>query len=227
MSDPILPMPDEEPIPDPWVPVEDLAGEDLPTPAEEGAEGPPDDPFAPVDDSQYQDIGLDAEHHESSGDPWADGPADEALAPTLVTPPPPLPRYRTAPVRLLDPPDAAQPPMPLPWRSAAEMRSPTAARLLCEANPRSPRTVLQVAAWEWLEDDDEHVRFRLADDGEDVIARVEEPGVAELPAAFRVAGQELLATVGLVVDRAGRGLVLGRDLLAGRFVVDPATDDWS
>ncbi len=227
MSDPILRMPDEEPVPDPWVPVEDLAVEDLPTPAEEKDEGPPEDPFAPVEDSEHQDISPATDHHESSRDPWADGPSDEDLAPILVTPPPPLPRHLTLPARLLDPPDAAQPPMPLPWRSAAEMRSPTVARLLCEADPRSPRTVLQVAAWTWLEDDDEHVRFRLADDGEDVVARVKEPGVAELPAAFRVAGQDLLATVGLVINRAGRGLVLGRDLLAGRFVVDPANDDWS
>ncbi|MCO4769649.1 MAG: hypothetical protein KDA24_06420 [Deltaproteobacteria bacterium] len=226
MSDPPLILPEEEIVPDPWEPVEDITSVDIGTPDEVPEEAPREDPFGPVADADPDDLPLPTPTEDDVRNPWSDAAEDEATSPTLAAPPPLL-LPRTPPPRLLQPPSEPATIEPLPWRTPAELRVPTVARVLCEADARLARSRLLVAAWEWLEDDDEHVRFRLADDGEDVVVRVVSPGEAVVAAAFRVAHRDLSGELELVTDRDARGVRLGRDLLAGRFLVDPAHDAWA
>lgn len=224
MSEPSLQLPTPEPIPDPWEPVDDLGDDDVATPDAAPEElRTPEDPFAPVDDLDADDdVELAPLTEEAPPDPWSDAPEDQPAEITLGTAPPLLLPVWAPPRQLPAPEDVEV--APLPWRSAAELLAPMAGRLLCVADPRAPESCLLVSTWEWLEDE-EHLRFRLADDGEGVVvraARTDEPIVA---VRLRVGGQELDVELRLVAERADRGVRLGRDALSGRFLVDPARDE--
>ena len=102
----------------------------------------------------------------------------------------------------------------------------TTASVLCEAAPRLERSRLLVSAWERVEGDTSRVQFRLADDGRDVEVDAAPGDVPVVRFGVDVAGVRLELDLEVVADRAGRGLVLGRDALAGRFLVDASADDW-
>jgi len=215
--------PDEDAPPNPWEPVSDLEAEDL-EPTEIVTEESEPDPFDPLPDDGDAEVPIPDVPSEESEDPWSDAAMTE---PEGLLPTPPMPQWPDPPavVGILDE-SRRGPVVALPWRTSAEMRAPTAARLLCEADARTMGSLLRVATWTWVDGSDDHVSFRLADDGEDIAVRVLVPGVPVFEAELRVAGRELAARLELVVDRDARGLVLGRDLLVGRFVIDPAQQDW-
>jgi len=227
MSEPPLELPTPEAIPDPWAPVDDLDAGDVATPDQAPEEvRTPEDPFAPVGDLDLADDTLvDPLTEEVSPDPWSDAPDDPASEIALGSPPPRLLPEWTAP-RQLPPPAPPSTPAPLPWRGAAELLAPLSGRLLCEADPRLERSRLLVSTWEWL-DDEEHLRFRLSDDGESAVVRAARTDEAAIAVTLRVQDQELEVELLLAADRGERGVVLGRDALSGRFLVDSARDEWS
>lgn len=226
MTEPNIELPaDDDAPPNPWEPVNDHDGSEGQTPVEVEQEEVPD-PFEPVADSTLDDVSLPEVQLEEVLNPWDNVAPEEAVPPLparqlrALLPSPPVARLLTAPG------DDLGPPQPIPWRTSAEVSSPTPGRLLCEADPRLAHSRLLVAAWEWLPEGEDHVRFRLADDGEDVIVRVTVTGQPTVRVSMQITGHEIEAELMLVVDREVRGLVLGRDLLAGRFLIDPAREDW-
>ncbi len=230
MTEPTLDLPiDDDHAPDEWAPVDDVGEDDVPAPL--GVESVPlSEPFAPVLDEGDSDVPLTEIVGDVVLDPWSEGeeePPRLGVSPRLagrLLPSPPVARLLGAPPGHPAPSGVTL--QTLPWRTSAELRAPTSARLLCEADPRLAVSRLLVAAWEWVPDGHDHVRFRLADDGADLVARVRDAGAPVLLTTLWVAGQELEAPLTLVTDREERGVVLGRDLLAGRFVVDPAREEW-
>jgi len=231
MTEPLIEIPtDDDAPPDPWERVEDQNDPEVQTTVDVEEEEVPD-PFEPVEDSALDDVPLPSVETEEVSNPWDNLTTEEVVSPLpprvhrSLPPSPPVARLLSAPEEETPPADTTARPKPIPWRTAAEVRNPPLGKLLCEADPRLPRSRLLVAAWEWLPEGEDCVRFRLADDGEDVIVRVPETGHPTLTASVKVNSEEFDARLDLVVDRDARGLILGRDVLAGRFLVDPTCDE--
>ena len=114
----------------------------------------------------------------------------------------------------------------IPWRLPADVMEPVAGRIVVMAAPRLEQSRLLVAHWEWVDEQQEHVRFRLADDGADTVNRVSHLGQPIVNLRLRLAGVDVVVDVALATDRSERGLLLGRDVLADRFLVDASREDW-
>lgn len=208
---------------DPWAPVSDGDRPDLPDPVDVGEATDDDAPFAPLPDEPGLDLAIPGFIEEEAPDPWDDAPPPQPLelsaAPANLYLPPPSPAPRLLP-------EPAPSAVPLPWRTTARLFGPTTASVLCEAAPRLERSRLLVSAWERAEGDASRVQFRLADDGRDVEVDAAPGEIPVVHFGIDVAGVQLELDLEIVADRAGRGLVLGRDALAGRFLVDASADDW-
>jgi len=221
---------DDEPASPPiWDPVEDLGIPDIAVVA--GVqEGPSENPWAPLDDLQAEDILLSELAEEPLGDPWAPvtsgpAPADntsgKAVRPSVAVPPP---------VRWLR--DGTEPAptraRALPWQGSASISDPELPNLLYVADVTAERSELLVAAWEWTEDEPggRQLAFRLTDDGSEFRVLASRPHEPTIECKISIGEERLSARLMLTIERDARGLRLGRDLLAGRFTVDPGTSTW-
>ncbi len=225
-----LVLPVEEPPSDAtaWDAVHDLGDPDLEEPSTLAA-ALVDDPWAPVDDASAGDLSFDPSGTgEAPEDPW--GALDTATPPDLPSPSslPVLQSPANSPVLLPLSHLVRSVPAPrsIPWRLPAEILEPVAGRVVVIASPRLRGSRLLVSDWGWADEQQELVRFRLADDGGDTVTRVENPGKPVIALRLHIAGIDIAAEVTLMIDRAERGLLLGRDVLAGRFLVDAGREDW-
>lgn len=224
---PDLDIPDEDAAPreDPWVPVDDAVGDDVALPLLED-ESVEENPWQPTDDAVAADVELPELVEGVREDPWQPvpfGPVPEALSVRRALPTSPfeLPRSRRGAAPL-------QTARTIPWRSTADLMEPNLPSLLCVADVTATGSRLLVAAWSWVDEGTgDRLRFRLSDDGSELEASASTPHEAALETTIRLADQELRLRLHLEAVRDQRGVVLGRDVLAGRFVVDPARDDWS
>ncbi len=200
-----------------------------------------DDRWGPVQDADLPDLAIEATE-EVIRDPW--GPVDpkadaEAMQAALAVPSPP--RLELPPpvsVLLEDSGEHAPPPARpaatagaeprLPWRGTAVVQSPTLPDQLYVADVTQETTQLLVAAWELVEEEPggRRVRVRLTDDGDAIELETTAPHEPRVALEVEVAGHVLEVRAALTVERAERGLRLGRDVLAGRFTVDPSTSNW-
>jgi hypothetical protein len=126
------------------------------------------------------------------------------------------PRRRPAPTRSL------------PWRGTTRLREPDLGDLLFIADATSERSRLLVATWGWNEDapGGTGLRLRLTDDGPELLLPAAAPHEAALEVRLLLDDQSVRTRLALAADREQRGVRLGRDVLAGRFQVDPGADAW-
>lgn len=211
-----------------WEPVEDLDDADLDDPAT-FAEAVSEDPWLRVEDAAADELSFNpSASDEEPPDPW--GPLDEARLDDLpapsglpVLPPPPA---STLLLPITPPRRSTPAPRTIPWRLPADVAEPVAGRIVVMAAPHLEASRLLVAHWDWADEQHEHVRFRLADDGADTVTLVSHTGQPIVSLRLRLAGVDVVADVTLVIDRGERGLLLGRDVLADRFLVDASREDW-
>ena len=219
----------QEPRRDPWEAVSDLEECDDDDPPPEVDEEPKEF-WNEVGDDSEADLVLEFGNSEDgdSGKAWE--PVDhEAPAPSLkapsrrqnLAPPDPLLLPRHKGTELLPGPRT-----PLPWRAVARVAPLGLADLLCIADPCSSHSELHVADWEWVEERPGGctIRLHLADDGPALEAETVGPHELALACTVEVADHRLQLRLQVVRSRTSRGIRLGRDVLAGRFLVD-AEDD--
>ena len=187
-----------------------------------------DEIWGEVADTAKEDLVL-LDVEERSGNPWSKLSGNEApeeapidLGPRFEAPPPVARRATEAPRR------APPPSRSLPWRGITALREPELPDLLYIADAASERSTLLVAAWEWSEAEPAGhlLRLRLADDGPEVEWRAAAPHEPAIEARLVLEGESIRTRLALALAREQRGLRLGRDVLAGRFQVDPGTDAW-
>ena len=220
-----IPEEDEEEIEDPWAPVED-DGDDvaLPTPAGDDEEA--EELWEPVEDGVADDLVLAELEPEGRDDPWGASGATQTpelpgVSRRLVDEGFTLPRARPQPALL----PALR---TLPWRSTADLESLELPNLLCVADPTATGSRLLVAAWAWADEAaGDLLRFRISDDGPEIEAAPASPHEAVIESVIRLVDLDLRVRLHLEAARDQRGVVLGRDVLAGRFVVDASREDWS
>jgi hypothetical protein len=140
-------------------------------------------------------------------------------------PPTDLPELKRIPPRLVaDLPSVL--PQVLPWRTTATLLEPSQPRLLCVSDPTAAQSFLLVSSWEWVEaEGSPRLRFRLADDGDSIEFPSRSDDEPILEARIRVTQKDFNATLILVTGREERGLRLGRDVLARRFLIDSERDE--
>ncbi len=213
---------EEEEPEDVWLPVSDLGSPDVEVnPAVEQTEERSEDVWAAVDDADEPDVALATQLEEDAEDIW--GPTVSGALQSVSS------HRREVGFQLPRRPKAlpeAPAPRVLPWRGAAELVSPALPDLACEADPSATTSLLLVAAWEWTDEAERTLRFRLSDKGEPRNWDVDVPHEPVVKTTVRLLGQEHALSLRIAVAHDRRGLVLGRDLLAGRFLVDPAADSW-
>lgn len=215
--------PDDDTV---WEPVEDANAPDLDDPAAL-ADVPSDDPWETTEDATGPDLEFDpSTSHDPPEDPWGplDGAANEAIPALSALPVLPPPSAATLLLPTSHAPRSTPAPRTIPWRLPAEVLEPMTARLVVMTAPNLESSRLLVARWEW--EDEEHLRFRLTDDGAEVVTRAQSPGHPVVGFRVRMAGVSVLVEAELTADRSERGLLLGRDALAGRFLVDASREDW-
>ena len=221
-----IPDEDEDRAEDPWTGIDDAAQRDLDVPLHDRDGEAPEEFWAQVEDVVAQDLDLPAVEEETEPDPWAPVPpgvlpedsaglarrAERGFALPLSSPRPGLlPAPRT-----------------LPWRGTADLMEPELPALLCVADPTATGSRLLVAAWCWADEaTGDLLRFRVSDDGPEIEVAPRTPHEAVLESTLKILDIELLVRLHLEAVRDQRGVVLGRDVLAGRFVIDPSREDWS
>ncbi|HCP47830.1 MAG TPA: hypothetical protein DIU15_17450 [Deltaproteobacteria bacterium] len=219
---------------DPWGSVTDLADSDLEDPPEAGEDKEALQAWGPVDDLGDDEFTIDpqsVEDEEQRPDPWAaigpDDSIDDVLVPTsdkqTIAPAPlALPVYA-------DHDETNEQTSRLPWRVTANIVEPPLFDLSCLADPTTASSQLLVAHWEWVRESPEgtRLRFRLADDGPSIETESSAPMEPNIQCVIRLGGLELDSQLELSVSRTDRGIRLGRDLLANRFLVDASLDGWT
>lgn len=222
---------DEEEREDRWGAVTDLDEPDTELEVVDDLLPDQPDPWADVQDEAEPDLLLEPELQEHPEDPWGPVGSGPALGPTLAVVdhaplqlPPPAPLAGTE----SEPAARTGPRHPLPWRGRARLLGPDLPELMYVADVARERTVLLVASWAWADDEPgaRRLRLRLADDGPEVEVETAAPHEAAMACEIEIEGRSLPARVAVVADRSDRGLHIGRDVLATRFVVDPSTAKW-
>lgn len=225
---PDIDIPDEEEDreEDPWSDVEPPAAEDLALPGHHGDTEPGPEAWGDVDDLCDEDVPVEDVEERLDGDPWS--PVDYGVMPEA-------PGGASAPSNLGFALPLARPqpgllpaPRTLPWRSTADLMDPALPALLCVADPTATGSRLLVAAWAWADEAaGDRLRFRISDDGPEIEVAPSTPHEAVLVSTLKIADVEVRVRLHLEAVRDQRGVVLGRDVLAGRFIVDPSREDWS
>jgi hypothetical protein len=224
---PDLDIPDEDEAPpeDVWSAVEDAVRPDVPLPDTEADAVPPEETWSDIEDVSRPDLEVEALLEPTPEDPWV--PVDYGA---MVEAEPVKRTLEDRGFRLPRTPGPAllQPPRTLPWRGTVDVLDPELPALVCVADATSTGSRLLVAAWSWVDESaGDRLRFRLSDDGPELDIAPSTPHEAVLETTVRILDQELRVRLHLEAVRDERGVVLGRDVLAGRFVVDPARQDWS
>lgn len=114
------------------------------------------------------------------------------------------------------------PPRLIPWRLQARHLRPDLGRRLVVANPASAETTLAVAAFGWKSA--EALWLRLDDDSAEIVVPAIGSTDARMEFTLRIADRVIDGSARLVASQGERGFFLGRDVLAGRFTVDPARE---
>ncbi len=210
-----------------WEPVDDLAEADMPEPSTI-ASAVVEDPWQGVADAGAKDLSFDPSGtDEPPEDPWGPlGMGSDDLPSPSELPVLPAPAASTLLLPVSNPRRSTPAPRSIPWRLPADVVEPVAGRIVVMAAPRLEQSRLLVAHWEWVDEQQEHVRLRLADDGADTVNRVAHLGQPVVRLRLRLAGVDVVVDVTLATDRSERGLLLGRDVLADRFLVDASREDW-
>jgi len=218
----------------PWAPVNDVSEADIDDPPEAGEDREAHEAWSPVLDLEDNEFAIDpqsVENEETRPDPWAPIDPNENIDETLL-PTSDKPTMAAAPLVLpvyADRDEIEHQVVRLPWRVTANIVEPPLFDLSCLADPTAANSQLLVAHWEWVAEATEgtRLRFRLADDGPSIETDVATTLEARIRCVVRLAGQELDSELELAVSRTDRGIRLGRDLLANRFLVDANLDGWS
>ncbi len=202
---------------------------DLPDPIDEADDDSVDEPWASIGDLDEPDeAAIDPqEHEEEVPDPWSQ--SEDFPDPMAALP--------EAPPPVVIPPSLQMPPMSewrsssdktrkLPWRTSARLLSPDLGELVCVADPSAEVSRLLVAAWE-PEDSQglASLLFRVADDGPQFKAPASRGGEGVLDCKLELEGEVVALRLQLETAREERGLRLGRDVLAGHFLIDPSKDE--
>ncbi len=209
--------------PEVWLPVTDLDEGDIPI--LDVAQPDTADRWTPVDDRADGDVPVEVDDDVAREDPWADVVDDGEPEPERAALPAPVPP--PAPLR---PPtrDPRRPLVPrvLPWRSLVTPLAPEMGRTLLTTDPTRDRSALLVSSWSWLDTAGEPLlHFRLADDAAAVTVRSEAADHALVRCTLAPAGVPVEVLLEVETTREGVGIVLGRDALAGRFLVDPGREE--
>ena len=210
-----------------WESVEDLGEDDLPDPLDEPEDESVDEPWAAIEDLNEADpVPIDPQD-EHIPDPWSE--ADEV--------PDPLAALPSAPPPVIIPPALHMPPMSewktssaatrtLPWRTSARLLSPNLGELVCVADPACNKSRLLVACWEPADAEGmASLSFRVTDDGSQFTAPASRGGEGVLDCELELDGKVVALRLHLETAREERGVRLGRDVLAGHFLVDPSRDE--
>ena len=212
-----------------WESVDDLGEADVDDPLDEPEEESIDEPWAAVQDLEAVDeAAIDPqEDEEAAPDPWSEESDLPDPLDMLPAPPPPV----------VIPPSLQMPPMnewkssserarKLPWRTSARLLSPDLGKQICVADPSAPISRLLVAAWEPIDSQGlASISFRVADDGPQFNAPASRGGDGVLDCELELEGEVIALRLQLEAAREERGLRLGRDVLAGDFLVDSSRDE--
>ena len=214
-----------------WTPVADLEEPDISLPGPVDENQYKSSPWQPVADMDGDELTIELDRlqkEDMPSDPWGPVHSTPETEPIGVRPsakvavalPPPL-----LPVH--DDPDLlSSPERSIPWRCTANINEPDLVAVSCVADPTSEQSRLLVASWDWVPEapGGTRLRFRLADDGEFIDSEAAEAHLPALDCTIQIGDDTLRGRLLLETSRDERGLRLGRDQLAGRFVVDPSVD---
>ena len=222
-----LVLPEDEAEEDPWVEVHDLTSEDIPIAPDERSEELAS--WAPVPDAEAADFNLGLDPSDDLTDPWAlltDRGTEELGLPAEPSRDlPPLLSGRELLASASNSP-ALNSPVPLPWCGLFEAEEFTDLALPYRVSLEQLASELHVAEWSWLAEPEHQkegrLKLRLEASGLDF--EVEAVGEHSPRLSLRgfLGARELRFDV-LVVTGTRPMLLLGRDVLAEGFLVDPAT----
>jgi hypothetical protein len=210
-----------------WEPVADLSTGEV---AIEPDEAPGDrEAWAPIADLAEPDFALKPPQLAQSDAPWVPltGQSPPLLAERAPAAPSlPEPKGVRALLTGTTPARLSSPRTPLPWRGPFLAEELGEQNLTYRVALESLRSELIVVSWRWAKKAEApcELIIRLADDGADLELTATQPDEPIVSLRGFLADRELRFDVLLVSDRARRGLLLGRDVLAEGFLVDPATD---
>ena len=222
-------LPEDEAEEDCWVEVHDLTSEDIPIAPDERSEELAS--WAPVPDAEAPDFNLGLDPSDDLTDPWAlltDRGAEELGLPAEPSRDlPPLLSGRDLLASASNSP-ALSPPVALPWRGLFEAEEFIGLALPYRVSFEQLASELHVAEWSWLAEPEQQKegRLKLRLEASGVDFEVEAGGGHSPRLSLRgfLGARELRFDV-LVVTGTRPGLLLGRDVLAEGFLVDPATPE--